>query len=233
MVAHYPKFIDEARVMASPEITSPLPKAVSHRHSLYRNVVKRAGDVTLVLLAVPFVLPIVLFLAALVALDGHNPFYSQQRVGRGGRSFTMWKLRSMVPDADCKLEAYLAQDAAARSEWDLSQKLRNDPRITPFGRIIRKSSMDELPQLWNVLAGHMSLVGPRPMMPEQQALYPGRAYFALRPGITGPWQISDRNQSSFAARAKFDADYFKALSFRHDVHILVRTVNVVIHGTGC
>ena len=95
----------------------------------------------------------------------------------------------MVVDAERRLAEHLAGDPAARAEWDTTQKLKNDPRITPIGRLIRKSSLDELPQLWNVLRGDMSLVGPRPMMPDQTALYPGRAYYALRPGLTGFWQI--------------------------------------------
>ena len=139
----------------------------------------------------------------------------------------------MVSNADALLEQHLACDPAAREEWNRTQKLRHDPRITPIGRMIRKSSLDELPQLWNVLVGDMSLVGPRPMMVDQQEIYPGTAYYALRPGITGFWQTSVRNESSFAERAGFDAAYLRDLSFRTDLHILMRTVRVVLRGTGC
>ncbi len=145
----------------------------------------------------------------------------------------MWKLRSMVADADSLLEAHLAANPAARAEWDRSQKLRSDPRITVLGRIIRKTSLDELPQLWNVLRADMSLVGPRPMLPEQRILYPGTAYYALRPGITGFWQISVRNESSFAQRAKFDAAYLRQMSLKTDILVMLRTVRVVLCGTGC
>jgi lipopolysaccharide/colanic/teichoic acid biosynthesis glycosyltransferase len=145
----------------------------------------------------------------------------------------MWKLRSMVADADARLGAYLDANPERRREWDENQKLRDDPRITPVGRIIRKTSIDELPQLWNVLRGDMSLVGPRPMMPDQQAIYPGTAYYALRPGITGFWQTSVRNESSFADRARFDASYLRDLSFATDFGVLLRTVRVVVCGTGC
>lgn len=202
------------------------------RRGLYGRVFKRVLDVVLVLLAVPVVLLLVAFLAALIARDGHSPFYRQQRLGRGGREFTLWKLRSMVPETDARLAAHLASDEAARREWDTYQKLTCDPRVTAFGRMLRKSSLDELPQLWNVLKGDMSLVGPRPMLPEQLPLYPGRAYFALRPGVTGLWQVSDRNASTFAQRAEFDADYAHSLSLATDLRVLAATVSVVVRGTG-
>ncbi|MCE8469544.1 sugar transferase, partial [Rhodovulum sulfidophilum] len=134
----------------------------------YRKVFKRVVDLTLVLLSAPFSVPLIALLALLVALDGHNPFYTQLRVGRNGRYFRIWKLRSMVPDADRILEAYLASNPAARREWNATQKLRHDPRITRIGRVLRKLSLDELPQLFNVANGTMSLVGPRPMMVKQQ-----------------------------------------------------------------
>ena len=145
----------------------------------------------------------------------------------------MWKLRSMVTNADAALEDHLRSDAAARVEWNTNQKLRNDPRITKVGQILRKTSLDELPQLWNVLIGDMSLVGPRPMMVCQQSLYPGSAYYALRPGITGFWQISVRNESSFAERASYDADYLRKVTFAQDLSVMLKTVSVVTKGTGC
>jgi lipopolysaccharide/colanic/teichoic acid biosynthesis glycosyltransferase len=203
------------------------------RPSFYRAFFKRALDIFLVLLAAPSVIILVMTFAALIAMDGRSPIYMQERVGRNGRRFRMIKLRSMVPNADRLLEAYLADDPAARAEWDRDQKLRNDPRITKIGHIIRKTSIDELPQLWNVLRGDMSLVGPRPMMPCQRDIYPGTAYYALRPGITGFWQISVRNESSFAQRAEFDADYLRKLSFLTDTQVILKTVKVIIRGTGC
>ena len=199
---------------------------------LYRAGLKRGLDIALVLLTLPVSLPIILGLMLLVALEGGAPLYRQKRLGRGGRVFSMIKIRTMVPDADAQLERNLQRHPAARREWDETQKLKCDPRITRVGRLLRKTSLDELPQLWNVLAGDMSLVGPRPMMVDQRALYPGSAYFDLRPGITGPWQISDRNESSFAARAAFDSDYLTSLSLGRDLAILSRTVMVVLRGTG-
>jgi lipopolysaccharide/colanic/teichoic acid biosynthesis glycosyltransferase len=193
---------------------------------------KRLLDIVLVLLVAPFVLPVVLGLGLLIRRDGGGAFYCQPRIGRGGKVFRLWKLRSMVPDADRKLEAHLCADPLARAEWDETQKLKDDPRITAVGRLIRKTSLDELPQLWNVLMGDMSLVGPRPMMPQQVRLYPGRDYYRLRPGLTGLWQISDRNQTSFAARAAYDAEYSRQMSFATDVLVLFATVWVVLRGTG-
>lgn len=201
--------------------------------SVYRGVAKRALDIMLVLLATLPALMIALPFVLLVALDGRSPFYRQRRVGRNGAVFNMWKLRSMVPNADQMLEGYLAANPAARSEWDLTQKLRHDPRITKVGHLIRKTSIDELPQLWNVLKGDMSIVGPRPMMVDQQKIYPGTAYYALRPGITGFWQTSVRNDSSFADRAQFDTDYLRQMSFLTDFRVILRTVRVVVNGTGC
>jgi exopolysaccharide production protein ExoY len=200
--------------------------------SLYSGSVKRVLDVVLVLLAAPVVLPVVLIIALLVMRDGHSPFYWSERVGRNGRIFRMMKLRTMVHGADERLEAYLASDSKAAAEWAETQKLKRDPRITAFGRILRKSSIDELPQLWNVLIGEMAMVGPRPMMPDQRKIYPGRAYYALRPGVTGPWQVSDRNDCGFAKRADFDLEYHRTLTFMNDLRLLGRTVIVVLRGTG-
>ncbi len=199
---------------------------------VYQHVFKRGVDIALVMFALPIILPLILGMAALIACNGGNPFYGQKRVGRNGKLFTMWKLRSMVPNACAQLEDYLADNPAARKEWDETQKLKNDPRITVLGRVLRKTSLDELPQLFNVLKGDMSLVGPRPMMPDQQGLYPGTAYYTLRPGITGLWQISDRNESSFASRADFDATYSEHLSFKTDLNVLCATAGVVLRGTG-
>lgn len=198
----------------------------------YRGGFKRLLDVALVLAAAPIVLPVVFALAFLVRLQGGQAFYSQPRVGLHGRIYTIWKLRSMTRDADQALEAHLAANPEARAEWDRTQKLKQDPRITKLGRVLRKSSLDELPQLWNVLKGDMSLVGPCPMMPEQQAMYPGTAYYKLRPGITGMWQVSKRNESTFADRARFDTQYDRRLSLMTDIKLLLATVRVVLRGTG-
>lgn len=215
------------------EVAAPADVPETRESSwIYRRFGKRALDLALIIMAAPAVIVVIAVLAILVSLDGSKPFYSQKRIGRNGRQYTMWKLRSMVPDADARLEAFLASDPQARIEWDRDQKLKQDPRITAFGRFLRKSSLDELPQLWNVFKGDMSLVGPRPMMPCQAVLYPGTAYFDLSPGITGSWQVSARNASTFADRAKFDTSYKRDLSLLTDVKLLIATVRVVLRATG-
>jgi exopolysaccharide production protein ExoY len=202
------------------------------RNSSYVHLGKRLLDLFFVLLFAPVVVPIVVGLALLVRIDGGSAFYYQDRIGRNGRVFRIWKIRSMVMGADALLEAHLKADPAARAEWVRSQKLLDDPRVTRLGRLIRKTSLDELPQLWNVFVGDMSLVGPRPMLPCQAALYPGKAYFRVRPGLTGFWQISSRNRTSFAARARFDTFYAEEVSFVTDIRVLLATFRVVFRGTG-
>jgi len=200
----------------------------------YRRYAKRLLDLIIVGLAAPVALVIIgLAALGLVLREGGSPFYRQERIGRHERVFGMWKLRTMVPDAEAVLEAYLAANPVARTEWDRHQKLKTDPRITRFGAILRKTSLDELPQLWNVLTGDMSIVGPRPMMRDQRVLYPGTEYYIMRPGITGLWQTSARNASSFHERAGFDQAYYRALSLRTDLAIIWRTFSVVLRGTGC
>ena len=214
------------------DYSSSFPSAALRRRPFYAGFGKRALDLALCLLALPVVLPLTLAIALIVALVDGTPFFVQDRIGRDGRVFRMWKMRTMVPNAERILQDLMARDPALRSEWQHSQKLRRDPRITRMGHLLRKTSLDELPQLWNVLIGDMSLVGPRPMMPHQAALYPGRSYYALRPGLTGPWQVSDRHETSFAARSVFDDHYARTLSFWADLRLLGRTAAVVLRGTG-
>lgn len=202
------------------------------RVTLYTSFGKRALDIVLVLMALPVVLPVVAVLALIVALSGGNPFYVQDRVGLGGRTFRMFKLRTMVRDADARLAEHLAANPMARAEWNLRQKLTHDPRITAFGSFLRRSSLDELPQLLNVLLGDMSLVGPRPMMVMQRTQYPGTAYYRLRPGLTGPWQIGARHLTTFADRSIFDDQYENRQGMVYDLAIMLRTVRVVAVGTG-
>jgi exopolysaccharide production protein ExoY len=216
---------------ARPEFARPVDTDILIQGA-YRSVFKRLIDLVLVILAAPFVLMIILPLAIYILRDGHSPIYWSERVGQRGRIFRMMKLRTMVPDADARLEAYLAATPEAAAEWQATQKLKADPRVTAFGRFLRKTSLDELPQLWNVLKGEMSLVGPRPMMPNQRKLYPGRAYYALRPGVTGPWQVSDRNESTFVRRADYDLDYSRNVTLAHDMGLIWRTLAVVLRGTG-
>ncbi len=211
---------------------APVQLRFQRRTSVYLSAFKRLLDLLgVAILALPTLLVLAVFMP-LIALDGASPLYRQERIGRGGKRFTMWKLRSMVADADVRFEAYLAGNPEARREWDRHQKLKNDPRITRIGRFIRRASIDELPQLWNVLRGDMSLVGPRPMMPSQQDIYPGNAYYELRPGITGAWQVSERHESSFAERALHDTSYYNQVSLGTDLSIMLRTVGVVVKAAG-
>ena len=199
---------------------------------IYRRVIKRVLDFVFAALLAPIALLIIIPLAILISFDGASPIYWQKRIGKNGRIYKMMKLRSMVSNADELLNDYLDKNPDARREWDEMQKLKNDPRITPLGHFIRKASIDELPQLWNVLRGEMSLVGPRPIMCDQRKLYPGMDYYEMRPGITGYWQISDRNECSFAERALFDSEYSSEQSFMTDFAVMTRTVGVVLRATG-
>lgn len=220
--------------MADPDATGAMSELSEQwtERGIYRRRLKRAFDIVAIVAALPIVLPVIAILAFLIRRDGGPVFYSQDRVGRGGRLFRFWKLRSMVVDAEARLEAHLASHPEARAEWDATQKLKDDPRVTGIGRLIRKTSMDELPQLWNVLRGDMSLVGPRPIMTDQLPLYPGRAYFTLRPGLTGFWQVGDRNETNFASRAVYDTSYARNVSFLTDMAVLFLTVRTVLRGTG-
>ncbi|MDA5094649.1 sugar transferase [Aliiroseovarius sp. KMU-50] len=231
MTVEYRRFHNQIshRQISHRDAVEDLPKPEAGYYSRFG---KRVLDIFIVLVSLPLVLPIIAISACVVMLDGSNPFYAQKRVGRGNKVFWMWKLRSMVPNAKETLSRVLNKDRAARLEWEKNQKLKNDPRITWFGHYIRKFSVDELPQIWNVLRGEMSIVGPRPMMPEQRSLYPGRSYYRFRPGLTGFWQVSDRNESSFAARSDHDRKYAKRVSIKTDILVILSTVKVVLHGTG-
>ncbi|MEJ6391579.1 sugar transferase [Gymnodinialimonas ulvae] len=201
--------------------------------SAYRTGGKRALDLLVLTLSAPFWLSLIGIAALLIWItEGKSPFYSQLRVGRGGKTFRLWKLRTMVVDADARLEAHLAANPEARAEWDATQKLKNDPRITVIGRILRKTSLDELPQLFNVALGDMSIVGPRPIMVNQRALYVGNAYYQLRPGLTGLWQVSQRNESEFADRVRFDNVYNRVQSLKTDLGVMSKTFGVMLRGTG-
>ncbi len=217
--------LPEARP-SKPESLSPAPAGV------YASYGKRVLDILLVIVASPIWVPVVAVLAVVVSLSGGQPFYRQKRLGRNGDVFMIWKLRSMLPEADALLEAHLEADPAKREEWERNQKISHDPRVTRFGAFLRASCLDELPQLWNVLKGDMSIIGPRPMLPEQRPLYAGSSYFTLRPGITGLWQISGGSQLPFWTRAEHDDRYAERVSFLGDLGILLRTVAVVLRCNG-
>jgi Undecaprenyl-phosphate galactose phosphotransferase WbaP len=196
---------------------------------------KRALDLFGALAGGFFISPLLLALAVLVKLDSPGPvFYGQRRQGTGGETFLCWKFRTMCLDAENALDEYLQEDPVLWAEWEHDQKLREDPRVTRVGRFLRKTSLDELPQLWNVLKGEMSLVGPRPIVeaeiPRYDAMYD--LYLRVTPGISGLWQVSGRNDTSYAERVTLDAYYVRNWSVWLDLVILARTLTVVFRGHG-
>jgi len=201
---------------------------------LYQTYVKRMLDITVVVAFMPIWLPAVVVLALIVARNGGMPFFGHERVGRRGRSFRCWKLRTMVPDAATALLNHLESDPEAAAEWAATHKLRNDPRVTRIGAFLRATSLDELPQLWNVLCGQMSLVGPRPVTEEELGKFGSQhaAMLMVRPGLTGLWQVSGRNDISYNERVRLELDYVRQCSLRLDISILLRTVAVVVRRTG-
>ena len=202
---------------------------------LYRLGGKRVFDLCLALFLLPVLLPVIAGLWLWVRRDGGPGFFIQPRVGRDGRIFNCWKLRTMVVDAEAALKKMCAEDPECAREWLVNQKLLRDPRITRAGRFLRATSLDELPQIFNVLTGDMSFVGPRPFLIEQEEIYReagGKAYFHMRPGITGIWQVEGRNATSFAARVGFDNRYFARLTFLRDLGLIARTALIVLRRTG-
>jgi exopolysaccharide production protein ExoY len=210
--------------------------------SVRRPAPAKAARVAQRLLDLAIALPLMILLApamALIALavwinDGGSPFYGQMRLGYRGRGFRCWKFRSMVTDADAVLARLLAGSEVARAEWARDHKLRIDPRITAVGRLLRSTSLDELPQLWNVVCGEMSLVGPRPIVVAEVGRYGSRYhdYCACRPGITGLWQVSGRNDVTYRRRVAIDTLYARTRSVGMDVAILARTVPAVLTRRG-
>ncbi len=202
--------------------------------AIYAHGGKRLFDIVVVLLILPFALPLMAVVALLVALDGGKPIFRHPRVGKNGRIFGCLKFRTMVLDSEAQLKKLLSEDPVAAEEWATTFKLRNDPRITRIGKFARKSSLDELPQLWNVLRGEMSLVGPRPVTEAEIPLYGASADAcqSVRPGVTGIWQVSGRNSLSFADRVVLDRSYAAEVSLLEDVRILVMTIPAVLKVTG-
>jgi Undecaprenyl-phosphate galactose phosphotransferase WbaP len=197
--------------------------------------VKRVIDILASFALLLLLAPAMAVIALLIRREAKAPiFYAQNRLGRDGRTFRMWKFRSMLPDSAALLEELLRNDPAARAEWEANHKLRNDPRITSLGSILRKTSLDELPQLWNVLKGDMSLVGPRPIVNDEIVKY-GEGYdFYKRvvPGLTGLWQVSGRSETTYDERVGLDIYYVRNWSPWLDVYLLARTVTVVLTGKG-
>ena len=196
---------------------------------------KRFGDLFLTALAAPVLLPVLLLLALMVRLTSPGPvFFSHRRICRGGAFFSMWKFRTMCVNSAEVLERYLQAHPEARAEWKATHKLQNDPRVTPLGRMMRRLSLDELPQVWNVLTGTMSLVGPRPIVAAEVEKYGPHfaCYTAVKPGVTGLWQVSGRSTLTYDERVALDCDYAARWGLLRDFMILVRTVRSVVNQEG-
>jgi lipopolysaccharide/colanic/teichoic acid biosynthesis glycosyltransferase len=208
-------------------------KVATRRYGAYAG--KRLLDITLASVLLLVALPIILLVAFAVSVSSRGPvLYGHERIGRNGRRFRCLKFRTMCVDADERLERLLASDPDARAEYEASYKLKNDPRVTRIGGAPRRSSLDELPQLLNVLSGDMSLVGPRPVVADELELYERHqeAYLSARPGLTGAWQVSGRSDISYDERVALDVDYLHRQSPREDAAILCRTVVVVAKRVG-
>lgn len=196
---------------------------------------KRCMDVTFTLLGGILIFPVIVTIWVLIKIDsGGNVFYGDLRIGEGGRKFKAWKFRTMVPNANQVLKIYLEKNPEVRKEWEATRKLKNDPRVTRIGKILRQLSLDELPQLWNVLIGDMSLVGPRPVPVSEVNFYGDDLdlYVLVKPGITGLWQVSGRNDTSYKQRVNLNSYYIQCWSIWLDIYILARTVKAVIGSQG-
>jgi Undecaprenyl-phosphate galactose phosphotransferase WbaP len=197
--------------------------------------IKRAFDAVVSFLFILGALPLGALIALAIRLETRGPvFFRHTRIGRNNRKFVLWKFRSMVSNADALLDEYLRQHPELLDEWNRTHKLKQDPRVTRVGRWLRRSSLDELPQLWNVLRGDMSMVGPRPVVEEELTKYGPAASLYLRvpPGLTGLWQISGRNDTSYRQRVELDTRYIHTWSIGLDLLVLWKTVRVVLRGHG-
>lgn len=201
----------------------------------WERLLKRCLDLILAVVGGIVVSPLMLAITILIHLDSPGTtIYKQERVGRNGRTFKVWKYRTMVSNADQVLQEYLVSHPNLRAEWDATRKLRNDPRVTRIGRILRPLSLDEFPQIWNVLKGEMSIVGPRPIVNVEANRYNHifTLYKLVRPGMTGLWQVSGRNDSGYDERVHYDEYYIRNWSIWLDIYIILRTVWVVLSHRG-
>ena len=204
--------------------------------TLFRyRVLKRILDILVVLLGLPVLLPALLIVAALVRFTSPGPvFFSHRRICRDGAFFSMWKFRTMCVNSSEVLEQYLAKHPKARAEWNRTHKLRCDPRVTPVGDFLRRYSLDELPQAWNVILGQMSMVGPRPIVAAEVEKYAENFdfYCRVKPGVTGLWQVSGRSKLSYEARVKLDCHYVEHWSLFRDIRLMFATFKSVVNRDG-
>lgn len=199
------------------------------------NRAKKVFDTIVAIIALIVLSPLILVAVLMIRLqDGGPVLFAQDRIGKDGRMFRCFKLRTMVPDAQAQLDILIAESPKARREWEYNQKLTDDPRITPLGSFFRKTSIDELPQLWNIIMGDMSLVGPRPIIESEVVRYGDKFqdYCSVLPGLTGLWQVRGRSDTTYDERVELDATYARTRSFWGDVLILLQTVPVVLFVRG-
>jgi Undecaprenyl-phosphate galactose phosphotransferase WbaP len=207
----------------------------NHLLSRWNRLLKRAFDLLVVTLAAPTLLLLWLVIGAVVKVTSPGPIlYGSERIGEGARRFRAWKFRTMASNADLLLKEYLDRDPRVKEEWERTKKLRHDPRITKVGRLLRRTSLDELPQIWNVFRGEMSVVGPRPILPDEVEKYGASfdLYAEVRPGITGLWQVSGRNNTPYSERVRLCRFYVRNWSPWLDVYIVLQTVRAVLTGDG-
>jgi Undecaprenyl-phosphate galactose phosphotransferase WbaP len=208
---------------------------ILERDQVSKNNIARVLDITLILLAAPYILLVSVILVLLIKLDSPGPvFFRQIRIGRCGRKFPVYKFRTMVQNADQVLQDYLDKSPELKLEWLTTHKLKQDPRVTRLGGLLRAWSLDELPQLWNIIIGDMSLVGPRPIVDAEVEKY-GKCYelyIQVRPGLTGLWQVSGRNNTTYERRVELDEYYVRNRSLKLDLQILLKTVLVVLKKDG-
>ncbi|MHB1022603.1 MAG: sugar transferase [Acidobacteriaceae bacterium] len=210
-------------------------RAAAHDHSLSQVVLKRALDIGIAVLLLPFLVPICVAVALLILATSPGPiFFSHRRLCRNGGFFSMWKFRTMCTNSAEVLERYLSTHPEARREWLASHKLRQDPRVTRLGMFLRRYSLDELPQIWNVLTGKMSLVGPRPIVAAEVEKYGENflCYASVKPGITGLWQVSGRSRLTYDERVALDCSYAREWSLWLDIKILCKTFASVVNSDG-
>jgi lipopolysaccharide/colanic/teichoic acid biosynthesis glycosyltransferase len=205
------------------------------QHCFNYRILKRSIDILCIVAASPFLILMLAVIALAIRIGSQGPiFFSHRRIRGQGAFFTMWKFRTMCVNSSEVLDEYLARNPSARAEWRKTHKLKCDPRVTRVGEFLRRTSLDELPQLWNVFTGSMSLVGPRPIVAAEVEKY--GAYFAdyclVKPGITGLWQVSGRSACTYAQRVQLDRQYAQTWSRMGDVRILVKTLPSVINQDG-
>ncbi len=223
----------------SPGSSSEAPPAAGQVGAGLRDPValfiKRILDITVAVLLLLPAIPFAVVIAVAIVLDSRGPvFFAHTRIGKGSRQFSLWKFRTMARNADAVLEQYLRAHPDLQEEWLETHKLKNDPRVTRVGRLLRRSSLDELPQLISVLRGEMSMVGPRPIVADEVPKY-GRLfdlYLQVRPGLTGLWQASGRTDTSYRARIALDLRYLQERTLGLDLWVLLKTVRVVVLGHG-